>query len=114
MTRISDIQTARSLVHNILVNREDVNKFGQEISTGYKVAEPGDSNVSGTVAQFRETLQRIEGYGQRISTVQGFLTFQDDLLAQANNVMVRAKEVATQAANETNGVTERSQMAAEI
>lgn len=114
MTRISDIQMSRSLVHNILSSREDVNRFGQEISTGYKVAEPGDSNVAGTVAQFRETVQRIEGYGQRISTVQGLLTFQDDTLSSANNVLVRAKEIAAQAANETNGVTERQQMAAEV
>ena len=102
------------MVSKVLKNRADVNKYSEEISTGLKVRDPGESNSAGTVSQFNEMLSRIDGYSKRISTATSMLTFQDDILSQANEVIIRAKEVATQAANESNSATTRSQMAAEI
>lgn len=114
MTRISDTQVARNLLVNIQSSRTKVDKYGNEISSGVKVSEPGDSNVSGTIAQFNESLAKIKGYSQRASDVKGFLTLQDDVMATMNDLLTRAKEIATQAANETNGSDARAQMASEI
>lgn len=114
MTRITEQQMARTLVTQIANNREQVNRYGNEISSGYAVSVPGDSNVSGTIAQFREQLEKIEGFKSRISSVTSILSFQDEATSQANEVMIRAKEIATQAASETNNPENRAQLANEI
>lgn len=114
MTRITERHLARSLLTDIQRNRESVNRYSQELSSGYAVAVPGDSSSSGTVAQFRETLEKISGYKKRISTVTSMLSLQDEVSSQANEIMIRAKEIATQAASETNDASNRAQLANEI
>ncbi|MFM1848984.1 MAG: hypothetical protein RL417_2458, partial [Pseudomonadota bacterium] len=63
---------------------------------------------------FRDSIARIEGYKTRIATVQSSLAFQDDLLKQVDELVTRARELATQAANEPNSSTTRASMANEV
>ncbi|MCO6429837.1 MAG: hypothetical protein J5J00_03170 [Deltaproteobacteria bacterium] len=114
MTRISETQLQGQLLLGITRNRNQVAKFSNEISTGLKVQNPGDSNLSGTISSFRESLTKIEGYKDRVANVRSLLVFQDDIMAEMNDLLTRAKEIATQAANETNSTTSRDQMAAEV
>jgi len=114
MTRISENQKGRTLIDSIAKNRELFNKFSNEISSGYRVVNPGDSKQSATISLFRQTLERVEGYGSRLANVQSSLAFQDDIMLQVNDLMIRAKEIATQAANESNGSETRAQMSAEV
>ena len=95
-------------------NRENVNRYSQEVSTGVAVNTPGDTNVAGTISLYKETLDKVDGFRKRIESVKSALTFQDDVMNQMNEILIRAKEVASQAANETNTPAVRSQMAAEI
>lgn len=104
----------KQLVANILANEERVAELSEEVSTGLKVRTPGDSTQSGTVAQYRSALERYSGFRDRIKTVDSFLTFQEGILSQANDLLIRAKEIAAQGANETNGPSERDQLAAEM
>jgi len=114
MTRISQNQLISPVLQGIAQARERVSKYSQEITTGLKVSNPGDSDHSGSISQFRDAMNRIEGYKNRVSTVKSTLTFQDDILGQAEDLLVRAKEIAEQAANETNGPEARQNMAAEV
>ena len=114
MTRISENQLRNSLLLEIQKNRERYSKFSEQISTGYMVVNPGDSTNSGVIEQYQQLLARIEGHSKRVSGVQGFLAFQDNALQQANDLIVRAKELAAQGANETLGPSVRAQMAGEV
>jgi len=114
MTRISENQLSRTLLRDAALNRASVNKYSEEISSGLKVALPGDSTAAGTISQLQDTLARLDGFKNRVSTAQGFLDAQDAVLSEAADLLVRAKEIATQAANETNGEAERANMAAEV
>lgn len=114
MTRIAENQSARNLLTTILRNRESVNRLGDQISSGIKVKDPGDSPLAGSISQYRAVLERVDGYKTRIASVQSFLTFQDNSLREANDIMIRAGEIATQSANETNDPVARQQMAAEV
>jgi flagellar hook-associated protein 3 FlgL len=114
MTRISENQVARALLADIADNRGRVNRFSREVSTGLKAIDPGDSKFAGTIAQYRETLDRIAGHKQRVETVKATLAFQDNVLTQVNDILVRGRELATQAANETVGPEVRSQMSREV
>lgn len=112
--RVSDSQVVRNLIGSIVRNRGEINKYSDEVSTGYKVLDPSDSKQAGTIAKYQESLARVEGYKNRIASVQSQLNFQDDILVQVNDLLLRAKEVATQGANEINGPEGRQQMAAEV
>lgn len=114
MTRIPENFISQSLLAQVLRNKADVARYGQEISTGYKVSNPGDSNFSGTISQIRGALQEISGQQDRVSTATGFLDRQDAVMGELNDVLIRANEIAAQAANETNSEVERAQLAAEV
>lgn len=113
-TRITDSFVTNNLVADVLKNRASVNKYSQEVSTGLKVRNPGETSQAATIGQFQEMIGRIDGYNKRITTSTSMLTFQDDILSQASEVISRGKEVAAQAANETNSFETRYQQAAEI
>ncbi len=113
MFRISDTSIARSVLSSILANKEDVNKFGQEVSSGVKVNYPGDSDSAGTISNCQEAMRRVDGYQTRITQVQSSLGFQADLLTQAQETLTRAKELAAQGANESTANT-RTNMAKEV
>ena len=104
MSRVSENQTLNRLLTNIVNNRELVNRYSNEVSTGFKAAEPGDTQVAGTIAQLQSTLERVEDYERRVGLVKGQFVYMDDIFEQAGELIVRAKEIATQAANETNSV----------
>jgi flagellar hook-associated protein 3 FlgL len=112
--RIPQTYAARDLVNLTMRNRADVNKYSQEVSSGKKVRDPGESNQAATISQFQEMMSRIDSYQNRIASTTSVLTFQDDIMSQANELLARAKEIATQAANDTNGPTIRNQMAGEV
>lgn len=113
-TRITQNYASNTMVSQVLKNRSEVNKYSNEVSSGLKVSNPGETRDAGTISQFQEMLSRIEGYSKRIAVGTSMLNFQDSVLEQANDVVARAKEVATQAANESNSSISREQMAAEI
>jgi flagellar hook-associated protein 3 FlgL len=112
--RISDQQIVRNMMSTIAQNRRNVDKHGQEVSTGIKVASPGDSTFSGSVSSLKGVIERIAGYENRIKSVESSLTFQESVLDQASELLIRAKEIASQGANETNSPTERLALAEEI
>jgi flagellar hook-associated protein 3 FlgL len=56
----------------------------------------------------------VEGFTTRIADVRSGLQFQDDIMKEVNELLIRAQEVATQAANTTNSEITRAQQAEEI
>ncbi len=114
MTRVSENQVARSILYNVQRNKDQVDKFSNQVSTGVAVNNPGDSPAAGTIAQYQETLLKVEGYQNRVANVQSFLNYQEDILNESQDIMTRAKELATQGANETNTTAAREAMAKEV
>jgi flagellar hook-associated protein 3 FlgL len=112
--RVSENQIARRLLSDALRNRVDVGRYSQELASGYKAERPGDSKYSATISQLRDTLTQVDGFKRRASAAFGLLQSQDNALASANDILVRAQELATQGANETNGAEERRLIAQEL
>lgn len=114
MTRTSEIQSQRQLVAQTIENRRRTLKFANQVSSGVKAALPSDTVDGGTIARYRETLDKIDSYTTAISGTKSLLTFQDDVLSQASDLLVRAKEIAQQGANESVDEVARKQMAEEV
>ncbi len=113
MTRIHENYTD-NILRDAFKNREQVNKYGREVATGYKVLDPGDSNQSGSISQMRETLNEVAGQKKRVGVAMGYFEHQDAAFSDVNEILTRATEIAAQAANETNSAAERTAAAKEV
>lgn len=114
MTRIAESQLTRRIILDIINNHREVVKYGEEVSSGYKVKNPGDSDAGGAISDFRNTIERIKGHKARLAPTRSFLTHQDDVINQGIDVINRARELASQAANETISSDERATIGREI
>jgi len=75
MTRITDIQVARNLLNAINKNRLQMDRASNELSTGIKSPEPGDTKNGATISQLRNGLVRIDEQKLRAETVLSQLSF---------------------------------------
>ncbi len=114
MTRTSEIQSQRQLVSQTLENRKRVVKFANQVASGVKAALPSDTVDGGTIARYKQTLERIDSYTTTIQRTKSLMTFQDDVLSQANDLLIRAKEIAQQGANESVNSVARQHLAEEV
>ncbi len=114
MTRISENQLTRSLIEHTASNKARVDKYSEEVATGIKAARPSDSTDSGVITRYKQQLDRIDGYMTTISRVKSFVQFQDDALSQMDELILRAKEIASQGANEALTPSARAFLAEEV
>jgi len=115
MTRITDAQILRNSLTFIEQNKENLARYQNEVSTGIRVAAPGDDqSVAATIAQLQSAHERYDGHEKRVSSLEGELTFQEGILSQAAEIFVRARELATQGANESLGYEERALLKDEV
>lgn len=114
MTRISENYLLGSLQFGLLQNRLKVAKHTEELSSGYKVATPSDTDKPGYISNLREMKSRMDGHLKRVSGVLGSLDFQEGVLRESQNVVQRSLELATQGANETLSSMDRKKIAEEV
>jgi flagellar hook-associated protein 3 FlgL len=114
-SRIATSSITDAFIRQLYRQRIDLQNVQNELTTGQKVTKPSDApGVAGTVANFQLLEQRIEGHKNRISYATAFLSQQDQVLSSVQGIMLRAKEIATQAVNETYSAAQRAQISAEI
>lgn len=114
MTRISESQFTRSLIAHTANNKARVDKYSEQVATGLKAALPSDSTDSGVISRYKQQLDRIDGYMTTIARVKSFVQFQDDALSQMDELLLRAKEIASQGANESLTPSARAFLAEEV
>lgn len=114
MTRISEIQAQRQLVSKTQENKRRVSKFANQVASGVKAALPSDTVDGGTIARYKQTLDKIDSYTTTIQRTKSLMTFQDDVLSQGSDLLMRAKEIAQQGANESVNAVARAHLAEEV
>ncbi len=113
--RISTNQATSAFIDQMFRQRQQLTDVQNEISTGVKVSKPSDDPASaGSIAEYQSALTRIQRHQDRISQGTGLLQVQESALQEANNLLVRAKELAAQGANETLSSEQRAQMSVEV
>jgi flagellar hook-associated protein 3 FlgL len=95
--------------------QEKIYELQRQISSGLRINAPSDDPVSAQQALNMKTLIAAnEQYARNISTGTTWLSQMDSSLSDMNNVMVRAKELATQMANGTYDAAARQNAVNEI
>lgn len=114
MIRVSENQSVRTLVSQALENKRRLNDLSNQLTTGVKVNKPSDAVDAGAISRYQQQIEKIDSYASTIAQTMGFLTFQDNIVSQATELIVRAKEIAQQGANETLDEVSRSHLAEEV
>ncbi len=112
--RITNSARTRTMLANILRNQGVVNKLQDQVASGVKVKNPRDADSAPVVSQIGLAIGRIDGHKSRIGNTKALLSYQDEILGSAGDLIARAKEIATSAASETSDQVSRSNMAQEI
>lgn len=84
----------------------DLNK---KAATQKKVNIPSDDPVGMTrILNYRDSIAALEQYQKNIDTAKGWLNLADETLMQVNNILIRLKEIAEQAATGTLSKDQRA------
>jgi flagellar hook-associated protein 3 FlgL len=114
MKRVSENYNIRTMVNHTMNNKRRVGELSEQLSTGVKVNKPSDSPDAGTIARFKSQIDKIDSFSNTIAQAKSILEFQDNIVGQANELLIRARELAQQGANETLSNVSRAQIAEEV
>ena len=113
--KITTLQATNRFIDQMFQQRAQIQTAQDEVSSGIKIAKPSDDPArSATISTLQNTLSRIARHSQRIDYGVGMLEHQEATLNSANDIIIRIKEIGTQAANETVSSQTRAQMAEEV
>lgn len=114
-TRVTNLDTTRILIQQIFDRRISLEKVRESIASGIKVPFASeDPGKSGTILSLQATINRVERHKERIGFATSFLEHQESTLDSADNLLVRARELATQGANGSLSFQDRALVADEV
>lgn len=108
-----------------LFNQQQVSRFGKlneeiqslqnKISTGKNIVQASDDPIGAVnLSGLQQVKERFGQYSRNADNAINRLTIADTALQSITNLMVRAKELAIQAANDTFGAQDREALALEL
>ncbi len=111
--------TNNMLVSNMLTalgnNESRMSKYQNQLYTGKKIQLPSDDPiVAARALKLRTDVSKLEQYQKNLGDAQSWVDATDAALAQIGNILKRAKELSTQAANGTNSSTETGDIGQEM
>ncbi len=103
-----------SLADNLRV-RSELARLQEQASSGLRVNRPSDDPADAALAALlRAQIEGSERHGKSVESARGRLEVLDAQLGVANDVLIRARELATQAASDTADAGSRRMIAGEI
>ncbi len=113
--RISSMQIHRLAVNAMLNQQSDVSHTQLQLATGRRILTPSEDPVaSEQILQLRRTLDRTEQYTTNADQGRLRLQTEESVLASAGDQLQRIRELAIQAANDSNGQEQRAYIAKEM
>ncbi len=113
--RISTAAMQRMAINAILNQQSALNQTQLQISTGNRIINPSDDPL-GTqrIMELDATLDRIGQFRENSELARVRLSLEDNALANATQVMQRARELVIQGSNDTQTIESRGLIATEI
>ena len=113
--RITENSTMKMVVAMLQQQQERVNTLSQQISSGSRINQPSDDPVSAQqVLNLKGLMSATDQYSRNIVTGTTWLNQMDSTMGNMNNLLVRARELATQMANASYSASDRQSAAVEV
>lgn len=114
--RVADKMTFNQSVHNMSKNRNDLLTYQNQAATQKRINKPSDDALG--AARILESKTEIAGFDQfkrNILSAKEFIEFSEQSLGQVSDLLIRAKELAVDQADDAgNGPETRRIVASEI
>lgn len=116
ITRVTQNMMTQHSLGGMQTSLARLAKLQEQLSTGRVLNRPSDSPTDTTSAmRIRSSLSDVKQYGRNAADGNGWLSTIDSALTQANDQVLRARDLALQGANEgVAGPTVREALAAEV
>ena len=115
ITRISSNGQYQYSLNLMLAKQRQIAQTYQQVSTGSKLINGADDPVgAGRAQQIDRSVARMDQYGANAHVVQSRLNLQESVLAQAGDLLMRARDLTVQANSGTLSDNDRSSLASEI
>lgn len=100
---------------NINNNLEHLNELNTQLATGKKIQQPSDDPVCASKSlQYSTTVSQIEQYQKNVDDALGWMRVTEEALDGMEDIIMRADELALQAANEPLSESQAEAIAVEI
>ncbi|MDF2890837.1 MAG: flgL [Clostridia bacterium] len=113
--RITNSMMLSSMMRNMNKNLSRMSKTEEMLSTGKKFSLPSDDPIGVSRSlRLNTDVANMEQYKRNTEDALSWMETTEMAVSKLTDIFHRAKELTTQAANETNSVDERKAIAAEI
>ena len=113
--RMSTVQIFQQGISSILARQSELSHTEQQLATGRRVLTPSDDPAAAVqILDITEDLALIDQYQSNSSLAQGQLALEDTVLADVDNLLIRASELVLQANNATQSPESRAIIATEV
>lgn len=113
--RVSDKMQQHQVLNNLNKNRTELSTLQNQASSLKRVTKPSDDPTGvSRIMQNRTDSANMTQFDKNIFLGKSFLETTETTLSQMSDVIVRAKELALQAANDTNQGIPREMIASEV
>ncbi|MED0681388.1 MULTISPECIES: flagellar hook-associated protein FlgL [Aneurinibacillus] len=115
MMRITQNMLNNNMLYYLGNSWQRMERLQEMLSTGKKISKPShDPIVASRGMLFRTNFSEIEQFRSNTDEAMSWLTQTESAVGEGIDILLRVKELLTQAANDTNGREERQKIATEI
>jgi flagellar hook-associated protein 3 FlgL len=115
VARTTNLMLQRDMLSHLSRTRLRLSRVQEQASTGLRINRPSDDpSGTGEAAALRSRLESTAQLGRNLSQAELRLRAGEAALGQAGDVLIRARELALQGANDTLDAAGRRQIAMEI
>ncbi len=102
-SRVTQSMLNTQFMRNINNNLTRMEKLQDQLSSGRRINKPSDDPVGISFSmRYRSELETNDQYQRNVDSALSWLTYLDETLGQAGDVVQRTRELAVQGANGTN------------
>lgn len=97
------------------ITQDRLAKTQMQLSTAKKVIKPSDApDQSAQITRLKSAITRQENYVSTINQIKDKMSQQETTVDNASTILIRLKELTTQAANDTYGAADRKSIDIEV
>lgn len=92
-----------------------ISQLENQVSTGKRINSPADDPIGATfVMRYNSDIAYYQQYQSNVTAAQGWLNYTDTTMSQAQQVVMRARDLAVQGASDTMSASDRQSLTAEV
>lgn len=113
--RVTDKMNQNQVMKNIQKTRSELSQLQNQAATGKKLTTPSEDPTGATkVLTNRTEAKNLEQFDKNIFFAKSFMDTTESTLSQLGESLIRAKELALQAASDTIGESQRQMIGSEV